>query len=107
MNQEILLQERLQHIPQKLLIFSECPWLVQIRSYLLTHRLQQSSLETPQSSQDFNGMLRMVTNHVSLVVGLHKFMNGLSIPHMNSAIGIPNHHEFNIGFIQCQKPIHH
>ena len=49
-NQEILLQERLQNIPQKLLVFSECPRFFQFGIHKLSHAFQKTSLETPETS---------------------------------------------------------
>jgi hypothetical protein len=49
-NQKILLQKRLQDIPQKLLVFPERPRFIEIGGHLLTHTFQKTSLETPETS---------------------------------------------------------
>lgn len=67
MNQKILLQKRLQDIPQELLVFPKRPWFVKIGGHLLTHTFQKASLETPETSQDFNGVIRMVADGMGLV----------------------------------------
>ena len=106
-NQEVRLEEGLQYVTKELLIFPKRPWVVEIRTDLLTHTVQKASFETPKASQDLNIVMLVITNCMSLVMGLHKLMNGLSVPHVNPTIRIPNHHEFHIVFIQSQKPMHH
>lgn len=50
MNEEVLLQKRLQDIPQELLVFSKRPRFFQFGIHKLSHTFQETSFETPETS---------------------------------------------------------
>lgn len=107
MNQHVVLEKRIQRVPQELLILTECPGGFEIGSHLLTDVLQKTPLETPETSQNVCGVLRMVANYVCLVRRLQKLANRPTIAGMNPTVCIPNHHEFDALFIQGQEAVHH
>lgn len=64
--------------------------------------------ESPQPSHEGRGMVDVVPDCMCYKLRpIDKLANCPSVLPMNPAIGISDHHEVNIGFVNCSKPIDH